>query len=105
MDKRIELHCHTKMSKMAGLCDIKELMLKAAELGVEGIAITDTDSVQSFPNAYYWLKRITTYESLRGTISADRLPRVFFGMEIRLRDDVKMGLNLLKKILTEHIAP
>ncbi len=49
--KRIELHCHTKMSAKDGLGDIDNVVRTAAKWGQEAVAITDHGVVQAFPTA------------------------------------------------------
>lgn len=50
--KRVELHAHTKMSQMDGVCDEVKLVKQAMEWGHSGIAITDHDCCQSFPHVF-----------------------------------------------------
>ncbi len=50
-EKRIELHLHTKLSSMDGLCDVKKVIETAAAMGHSAVAITDHGVVQAYPEA------------------------------------------------------
>ena len=73
--KRVELHCHTKMSKMDGVTGMEELVKQAVRFGHKALAITDHGVVQAFPFCY---------KALGG---ADL--KLIFGMEGYLMDDGK----------------
>ena len=51
-EKRIEWHMHSNMSEMDGVCDIKEIVNYAFDIGHKGIVITDHADVQSFVKAF-----------------------------------------------------
>ncbi len=51
-EKRVELHTHTMMSQMDGVCDEIKLVNQAIAWGHAGIGITDHDCCQSFPHVF-----------------------------------------------------
>jgi len=52
IEKRIELHAHTKMSDLDSVLDVTEYVKTAKKWGWEAIAITDHGNVQSIPDFY-----------------------------------------------------
>ena len=76
--KRVELHCHTKMSARDAVCDASEIIRLAAAFGQEAVAITDHGVVQSFPEA-----RKTAQEMA----DKGKPVKVLYGMEGYLVDD------------------
>ena len=57
--KRVELHCHTKMSDMDGVSDIADIMKCADRWGMRALAITDHGDVQAFPEANHALDKLS----------------------------------------------
>lgn len=81
--KRVELHCHTKMSDMDGVTDAKALVKRAYEWGHKAIAITDHGVVQSFPEANH------CFDAWGGCVPKDSDFKVLYGVEAYLVDDSK----------------
>ncbi len=77
LEKRVELHCHTKMSENDGLNDVKDMLLTAEKWGHEAIAITDHGVVQAFPEA----------SQVRNNKKRPLKVKVIYGMEGYLFDD------------------
>ncbi len=50
--KRVELHCHTKMSQMDGVADEEDIVKTAMKFGMKAVAITDHNGVQGFPHVF-----------------------------------------------------
>ena len=74
--KRVELHCHTKMSDMDGVTDASALLKRAKSWGMTAMAITDHGCVQAFPEAYH-------------TIGDKDEFKVLYGVEGYIVDDSK----------------
>lgn len=55
-NNRVELCCHTKMSKLQGINSVREYSDEAIRRGYSAIAITDTNSTQAFFEAEEYLK-------------------------------------------------
>ena len=73
--KRVELHCHTTMSDMDGVTDVKKLLKTAMGWGHQAMAITDHGVVQAFPDANHCVE--------------GKDFKVIYGMEGYLADDIK----------------
>ncbi|MCI8741531.1 MAG: PolC-type DNA polymerase III [Lachnospiraceae bacterium] len=74
--KRVELHCHTKMSDMDGVSEVKDIVKRAKAWGMPAIAVTDHGCVQAFPDASHALDKNDTF-------------KVLYGVEGYLVDDMK----------------
>ena len=86
VDKRIELHCHTKMSDMDGVSEARDLIKQAINFGHKALAITDHGNVQGFTEALHGLNDIKgDYKKKGETLDF----KVIYGVEAYLVDDLK----------------
>jgi len=74
--KRVELHCHTKMSDMDGVSEVKDIIKRAQKWGHRAIAVTDHGDVQAFPDANH-------------AVSPEDDFKILYGVEAYLVDDLK----------------
>lgn len=86
VDKRVELHCHTKMSDMDGVSECRKIVRRAYEWGHKAIAITDHGVVQAFPDAWHEYCDIKA-ECKKAGKECDF--KVIYGVEAYLVDDLK----------------
>ncbi len=75
--KRVELHCHTKMSEFDGVSSEKDIIKKAYDLGHEAVAITDLGNVQAFTEANHVIEKL------------ERNFKLIYGLEAFVIDDLK----------------
>lgn len=93
--KRVELHCHTKMSDMDGVSEAKDIVKRAYKWGMPAIAITDHGVVQSFPDANHVWEDLWRAEADKRKQAGDPDPdkfdffKVIYGVEGYLVDDLK----------------
>lgn len=76
--KRVELHCHTKMSDMDGVSEVKDIVKRAHDWGHPAIAITDHGVTQAFPDANHYIE----------TLDKDDPFKVIYGVEGYVVDDM-----------------
>ena len=74
--KRIELHCHTKMSDMDGGSNVADIIKRAKKWGMPALAVTDHGCVQAFTEASHSLDKNDPF-------------KVIYGVEGYLVDDTK----------------
>ncbi len=76
LEKRVELHCHTKMSELDGVSDVSAIVKQAAGWGHPALAITDHGVVQAFTEAFH-------------TKLDNKDFKIIYGVEAYLVDDLK----------------
>ncbi len=93
--KRVELHCHTKMSDMDGVSEAKDIVKRACQWGHRAIAITDHGVVQGFTDANHVWDDLWSEEKKKRSQAGDPHPdkqdffKVIYGVEAYLVDDLK----------------
>lgn len=84
--KRIELHCHSKMSQMDGAADPADIVKLAHDMGQKAVAITDHGNVQAFPDA------MNAYKALK-----DKDFKVIYGLEGYVVNDIDANFTTVCK--------
>ena len=77
--KRIELHCHTRMSDMDAVSSPKSLLARAHDWGHEALAITDHGVLQAFPDIHAY----------KNSLPKDDPFKPIYGVEGYLVDDLR----------------
>ncbi|MCM1045899.1 MAG: PolC-type DNA polymerase III [Candidatus Gastranaerophilales bacterium] len=95
LHKRVELHCHTKMSEMDGVSEAKDIVKCAYKWGHRAIAITDHGVVQSFTDAGHVWDDLWKAEQAKRREAGEETPdkqdffKILYGVEAYLVDDLK----------------
>jgi DNA polymerase-3 subunit alpha (Gram-positive type) len=107
--KRVELHAHTGMSTMDGICSAADLVKRAKDWGHKAVAITDHGVVQAYPEAYEASKvhGVKIIYGVEGYFVNDGIPIVYnpasrsFEDEFTVFDIETTGLSPIKDRITE----
>ncbi|WIV10897.1 PolC-type DNA polymerase III [Proteiniborus sp. MB09-C3] len=91
-EKRVELHCHTKMSAMDGVSNFSDIAKRAADWGHKALAITDHGVVQAYPEGMESAKKYGI--------------KILYGVEGYLVNDIKPIVTYTKSqdIDTEYVV-
>ena len=93
--KRVELHCHTKMSDMDGVSEAKDIVKRAYKWGHPAIAITDHGVLQAYPDANHVWEDLWKAEKNKRKDAGEEEPdkqdffKVIYGVEAYLVDDLR----------------
>lgn len=92
-EKRVELHCHTKMSDMDGVSEVTDIINCAYSWGHKAIAVTDHGVVQAFTDANHAWEKLWGKEKDRCKEAGEKPDRqnffkVIYGVEGYLVDDL-----------------
>lgn len=87
INKRVELHAHTKFSEMDGVCDLQALIKRAFDWNHKAIAITDHSVVQAYPKAQNYV------DNLLKTYKTNEF-KLIYGIEMNMVDpDLNIVIN------------
>ena len=91
-EKRVELHCHTKMSDMDGVSNVEAILKRAHDWGHKAIAITDHGVVQGFTEANHYMQGLGKSDPFK----------VIYGVEGYLVDDLQdVAVNSKGQLLSD----
>ena len=79
-EKRVELHLHTTMSSMDGLCDVGKAAKLASSFGHRAMAVTDHGVAQAFPDAM---------KAASGIKKSGKEMKILYGVEAYCVNDIR----------------
>lgn len=79
--KRVELHCHTKMSNLDGLTEATDYVKTAIQWGWNSIAFTDHSGIYSIPDIAHAIEKFPDFKPI-------------YGVELNYIDDEKYFITL-----------
>jgi len=90
IEKRVELHLHTNMSTLDGVCNIEKYVKRAIKYGHKALAVTDHGVVQAYPDAQNAIKGtdLKIIYGMEGYIVNEKLPMTINDANIKLDDAV-----------------
>ena len=86
VNKRVELHCHTKMTDMDGVADIKDLIDTAIRFGHKAIAFTDNGVVQAYTEAFHIVRDMKKAAKKK---EEEFNFKIIYGLEADMVDNVR----------------
>lgn len=93
--KRVELHMHSNMSEMDGVCEATDMVAYAFNLGHRAVAITDHMVVQTFPKVHNSLAKLKKQDPNRDF-------KVLYGVEMNMVDsDLVIVRNPTDELLND----
>ena len=96
--KRVELHAHTMMSQMDGVCDEVKLVRQAMDWGHSGIVITDHDCTQSFPHVF---GEVTSYNKNLKKSAKARIEELNKSLEEIKSTENQEGIEEIEKMIKQ----
>ena len=97
-EKRVELHCHTKMSQMDGVADEVDVVKTAMKFGMKAVAITDHNAVQAFPHVF---NTVTAHN--KNLKEGEEPFKAIYGCELTMiDDDVDIVVRSNDEIMLDH---
>ncbi len=98
LEKRVELHCHTKMSQMDGVVDETDIVKTAMKFGMNAVAITDHNGVQGFPHVF---SMVTDHN--KKLAEGEKPFKAIYGAELTMiDDDVDIVIRPTDKVMLDE---
>ena len=96
--KRVELHCHTKMSNMDGLTDAADYIKLVSKWGWKSMAFTDHNGCYAIPDVDHAIAKMPDFKPIYGTelslVEDDEYFITFNERDINLRDATYVVFDL-----------